>query len=321
MLQRAVIAVTLAGVVLLGAGQAAAQGYPNKPIKVVVGFAAGGAADVIARIITPVLSRNLGQNVIIENRPGADGIIGAEAVARAAPDGYTLLLTPSGHAINASLYRRVPYDTLGDFAPVVLIGDVPSFVTVNPAVPAQSLVELIAFAKTKKADLNYASAASSIQLMTDLMSMMAGIHMTRVAYKGGAPAVTAVIANDVQVFLGSVPTVLPHIKSGKLRVLAVTTPARTRLAPEVPTVAEAGIPGYDATTWFGVLAPKGTPADVVARLNAEIAKVLADEEVLKRLRDLGLEPAPASPQAFGEFIRSEVVKWEKVVKATGAQID
>ncbi len=194
MLQRAVIAVTLAGVVLLGAGQAAAQGYPNKPIKVVVGFAAGGAADVIARIITPVLSRNLGQNVIIENRPGADGIIGAEAVARAAPDGYTLLLTPSGHAINASLYRRVPYDTLGDFAPVVLIGDVPSFVTVNPAVPAQSLVELIAFAKTKKADLNYASAASSIQLMTDLMSMMAGIHMTRACCKSATPRNTSLSA-------------------------------------------------------------------------------------------------------------------------------
>ena len=293
----------------------------TKPIRLIVGFAPGGTVDVVGRIIAPSLGKRLGVPILIDNKAGADGIIADEIVARAIPDGQTFLLAPSGHAINATLYKKVPYDTVNDFTPIGLVGDIPSFITVNANLPVSNLKELIDLAKIKKSDLNYASAASSIQLMTDLFNMMAGIEMTRIGYKGGAPAVTAILSNEVQVFFGSVPTVLPHIKSGKLKALAVTTKRRSALAPEIKTVIESGVIGYDATTWMGYLGPKGIPNDMVIKFNAELNRCLQEPEIVFKLKEQGVEISPSTPKEFEEFIRSEIVKWGKVVKASNAQIE
>jgi tripartite-type tricarboxylate transporter receptor subunit TctC len=314
----------LAGLLLsltVAAAPAAAQGYPNKPVRMIVAFPAGGPVDALARIFAQRLGGPLGQQVLVENRGGADGVIGAESVARAAPDGYTLFFASSAHAINASLYRTVPYRTVEDFEPVTRIGESPNLIAVTPSLPVKDLAELIALAKSKPGELNYGATSSPTHLATELFTSMAGIKFTRVPYKGAAPAMTALMAGDVQMVLSGVGTMLPPAKAGRLKALAVTGQNRSPLAPEIPTVREAGVPGYVATTWYALLAPAGTPRSIVDRLNAEVRTLLEDPGMKAQLATQGIELTPSTPEELGTFLRSEVAKWAKVVQDTGAKIE
>ena len=319
-LKRWALAVLLAAV----ATGAFAQAYPTKPIRIVVPFPAGGATDTLARAAAQKLTEAWGQPVVVDNRPGAGGNIGSELVAKAAPDGYTLEMGTVGtHAINASLYAKMPYDHVKDFAPVILVASVPNVLVVNPAVPANSVQELIAYAKANPGKLNFASSGSgtSIHLSGELFKVMAGVQMTHIPYKGSAPALQDLIGGQVQLMFDNLPPSLPQIKGGKLRALAVTSTVRAPALPDVPTVAEAGLPGFEASSWFGILAPAGTPPDIIAKLNAEIAKWLASPEAKERMLALGANAAGGSPEDFAKHIAAETVKWQKVVKASGAKVD
>lgn len=311
----------LALAALGSAAPAFAQAYPSKPLRMLVGFAAGGPADIIARLVATNLSTHLGQQVLVENRPGADANIAMEAAAKAPADGHTLLLGQSGLTINPSLYPKVPFDTMRDFAPVCFIGEATNLLVVHPSVPAQNLRDFIRLAKEQKGKLNYASTSSPTHLATELFNQMAGIDLVRVPYKGAAPAIPALISNDVQFMLTSIGTILPQVKAGKARALGVTSTARSSLAPDVPTVDEAGVPGYSATTWYGLLVPAGTPAAAIARLNAEMRKILAGPEIRAQLLIQSIEAAPGSPEEFGAFMKADYAKWERVVKLSGAKVD
>jgi len=320
MLQRWAVGAVLA---LLATG-AWGQAYPAKPIRLVVPFPAGGTTDILARAVGQKLTEAWGQPVVVDNRPGAGGNIGAELVAKAAPDGYTLLMGTVGtHAINASLYAKMPYDHIKDFAPVILVAGVPNVLVVNPAVPVNSVQELIAYAKANPGRLNFASSGSgtSIHLSGELFKVMAGVQMTHIPYKGSAPALQDLIGGQVQLMFDNLPSALPQIKGGKLRALAVTSAARAAALPDVPTVAEAGLPGFEASSWFGVLAPAGTPVAIIARLNAEIAKWLASPEAREKLASQGANAAGGSPEDFAKHIAAETAKWQKVVKESGAKVD
>jgi tripartite-type tricarboxylate transporter receptor subunit TctC len=300
---------------------AAAQSYPAKPVRLVVGFVAGGPTDALARLYAQRLGTALGQQVVVENRGGADGLIAAEAVARSTPDGYTLFFASSGHAINASLYRTVPYRTLEDFEPVALVGESPNLLAVPAALPAKDLGEFIAMAKAKPGVLNYGATSSPTHLATELFTSMAGIQLTRIPFKGAAPAMTALMAGDVQLVLSGIGTMLPQVKAGRLKGLAVTSASRSPLAPEIPTVVESGLPGYVATTWYGVLAPAGTPRPVVERVNRDTVALLADPATRASLNTQGVATQPMTPEQFGAFVRDEVAKWAKVVQATGVRVE
>lgn len=304
-------------------GAFASADFPVRPIQMVVGFSAGGPADLVARTLSQALGRELGTAVVVENKPGADGSIAAGVVARANSDGYTLLLAPSTHAINASLYKKLPYDSVGDFSAITLVGDSPNLVAVNAALPVSTIPELIAHAKSANPRLNYGSSSSITQFATELFNMTAGIEMVRIPYKGAGQAIPALLSGEVPVMFSSVMTLLPHVKSGRVRALAVTSESRTPIAPDVPTVAEAGLPGYSASTWYGLLAPAKTPAPVVERLNAAMQRVLADGEVREKLAAQGLviEKRITDPAAFQAYLGSEIEKWRKVVAATGVSID
>ena len=320
MLQRWAVGAVLA---LLATG-AWGQAHPAKPIRLVVPFPAGGTTDILARAVGQKLTEAWGQPVVVDNRPGAGGNIGAELVAKAAPDGYTLLMGTVGtHAINASLYAKMPYDHIKDFAPVILVAGVPNVLVVNPAVPVNSVQELIAYAKANPGRLNFASSGSgtSIHLSGELFKVMAGVQMTHIPYKGSAPALQDLIGGQVQLMFDNLPSALPQIKGGKLRALAVTSAARAAALPDVPTVAEAGLPGFEASSWFGVLAPAGTPVAIIARLNAEIAKWLASPEAREKLASQGANAAGGSPEDFAKHIAAETAKWQKVVKESGAKVD
>jgi len=320
MLQRWAVGAVLA---LLATG-AWGQAYPAKPIRLVVPFPAGGTTDILARAVGQKLTEAWGQPVVVDNRPGAGGNIGAELVAKAASDGYTLLMGTVGtHAINASLYAKMPYDHIKDFAPVILVAGVPNVLVVNPAVPVNSVQELIAYAKANPGRLNFASSGSgtSIHLSGELFKVMAGVQMTHIPYKGSAPALQDLIGGQVQLMFDNLPSALPQIKGGKLRALAVTSAARAAALPDVPTVAEAGLPGFEASSWFGVLAPAGTPVAIIARLNAEIAKWLASPEAREKLASQGANAAGGSPEDFAKHIAAETAKWQKVVKESGAKVD
>lgn len=306
---------------LAPAGEALAQSFPSRPLKLVVTFPAGGPVDAIGRVLAQRLAGPLGQQVLVDNRPGADGLIGAEAVARSPADGHTLYLAPAGHAINASLYAKVPYDSVRDFTPITLIGEAPNLVTINPNVPAANLREFVALAKSRKGQLNYGATSPPTHLATELLLQTAGMEITRIPFKGAAPATTALLAGDVQLVLSGIGTMLPHVKAGKLRGLAVTGAKRSPLAPDIPTVEEAGVSGYVATTWYGILAPANTPRPIVDRLNADFRKILADPEMKAQLLTQGVEPSPSTPEEFGRFLTGEIARWEKVVKATGARVD
>ncbi len=324
-IQRALAALG-AGVALVLAPLAGAQvpAYPTKPIRLVVPFPPGGATDILARAVAQKLTEAWGQQVIVDNRPGAGGNIGSELVAKAAPDGYTLEMGTVGtHAINASLYAKMPYDHVKDFVPVILVAGVPNVLVVHPSVPVNSVAELIAYAKANPGKLNFASSGSgtSIHLSGELFKVMAGVQMTHVPYKGSAPAMQDLLGGQVQLMFDNLPPSLPQIKAGKLKALAVTSVTRAPALPDTPTVAEAGLPGFEASSWFGVLAPAGTPPAIVAKLNAEIAKWLATPEAKEKMLALGANAVGGPPEDFAKHIAVETAKWAKVVKESGAKVD
>jgi len=301
-----------------------AQAYPAKPVRIVVPFPAGGTTDILAREVAQRLSQTLGQPFVVDNRPGAGGNIGAELVAKSPADGYTFLMGTVGtHAINASLYSKMPYDHVRDFAPVILVAGVPNVLEVNPSVPVNSVPELIAYAKANPGKLNFASSGSgtSIHLAGELFKVMTGVSMSHVPYKGSAPALADLAGGQVQLMFDNLPSSLQLIKAGKLRPLAVTSAQRSAALPDLPTVAEAGLPGFEATSWFGLLAPAGTPPDVIAKVNAEVAKWLASPEAKDKLASQGAIPAGGSAEDFTRHIAAETAKWQKVVKASGARVE
>jgi tripartite-type tricarboxylate transporter receptor subunit TctC len=304
------------------AGAASAQ-YPSRPVRFIVPSAVGGGTDIIARAIALKLSESLGAQFVVENRPGAGQMIGIELAAKAPADGYTILMAASTLAINPIMYKAVPYDPVRDFAPITQAATLPNVVVVHPSLPVKSISELIAYAKAHPGQLNFASAGigTSPQMSIELLKSMAGIDMVHIPYKGTAPGVVDVLAGQVLVMAPNVLTALPHIKSGKLRALAVTSPKRSAALPDVPTVAEAGLPGYDSTQWYGVLAPAGTQREIVARLHGAIARALRDEEVGRRLAADGAEPVGSSPEEFAAFIKSETEKWAKVARAAGIKAE
>ncbi|NDP62593.1 tripartite tricarboxylate transporter substrate binding protein [Polaromonas sp.] len=320
----------LASAALLGAGllaavPAAAQAaYPNKTITIIVPFAAGGTTDILARIVAQGLTAELGQTVIVDNRAGAGGNIGGQAASRAAADGYTLFMGTVGtHAINAALYKKMPFDPVKDFAPLTRVANVPNLLVANPKQPFKTVKELIAYAKAHPGQLNFASSGngSSIHLSGELFKSMTNIDMQHVPYKGSAPAVTDLLGNQVGIMFDNMPSAIQHVRSGKLRAIAVTTARRSPELPDVPTIAEAGVPGYEATSWFGMFAPAATPPAVISTLNAAIVKVLAKPDVKKQINDQGAEVYTETPAQFADFIQKESVKWSKVVKDSGASMD
>lgn len=314
----------LAGLAGWGA-PAAAQGYPTKSIRLIVPFAAGGSTDVVARTLGQKLSEVLGQQVVVENRTGAGGSLGAEAAAKAAPDGYTLLMGTSGTlAINPSVYAKTLYDPVRDFAPVALLGSTAYLLLVHPSVPAATLQEFVGLARSKPGQFNYGSAGngSTGHLVGELFKSLAGVNLTHVPYKGQAPAMADLIGGQIHALFEPVGTALPQVRAGKVKALGITGSRRSSLAPEIPTLAESGIANYDAGAWFAVVAPAGTPGDIVARLNGEINKLLRTPDVQAKLVAQQVEPLPpATPEQLGAHIRAEVAKWAKVVKDSGARVD
>jgi tripartite-type tricarboxylate transporter receptor subunit TctC len=304
------------------AGAAGAQAYPTKPIRFIAPFAAGGALDTLTRTIAGRMQESWGQPVVVENRTGAGGNIGADLVAKAAPDGYTLVMgTIATHAINVSLYERMPYDAVKDFAPVTIAASINNSLSVHPSVPAKNVAELIAYAKANPGRLTFGSAGSgtSQHLAGELFRTMAGVDMVHIPYKGGAPAMVDLLAGQISMTFGDIPTALPHIRAGKLRSLAVTGAKRSPLLPDVPTIAEQGLAGFDVTAWFGVFTTAGTPRPVVNQLNAEIVRILNLPDVREKLMGIGMAPVTNSPDAFAAYVQSEIAKWARVVKASGAK--
>jgi tripartite-type tricarboxylate transporter receptor subunit TctC len=312
--------VTLISSFLLAA-PVAAQQYPSRPIRVVVPFAPGGAVDLVARTVAPRLTDVFGQTVVVDNRGGAGGTIGADIVAKARPDGYTLLVASMGVAVNAVLYPKLPYDTLKDLAPVTTLGEQPNIVVAHPSVPAKSIRELLALAKSRPGQITYASGGvgSNTHLVTVLFAQMAKVDLLHVPYKGLGPAITDLVGGQVQLVISNVSTALPHVKSGKLRLLAVTTGKRFPLFPDTPTVSEAGVPGYESSGWYGMWVTAGTPQTILGALNREMVKILDSSAVKEQFGAQGLQAIPTSPAAFGKRLREEIRKWGPVVKASGAK--
>jgi tripartite-type tricarboxylate transporter receptor subunit TctC len=322
--RRAAICLAAIGLsALLGStGGASALDYPTRPVRFVVGYPAGGATDILARIIGQRLSERLGQQFVIENKPGAGNNIGTEAVANAEPDGYTVLLVNPANFINASLYTNLKFNFIRDIAPVATFNRVPNVMTVAPDVPAKTVAEFIAYVNANPGKVNMASSGNgtSVHMSGELFMAMSGAQMTHIPYKGAAPAITDLLGNRVQVIFDNMPSIIQHISSGSLRALAVTTAERSPQLPDVPTVAET-VPGYEASALFGMGAPKKTPPEIIAKLNKEINAVLAEPETKKRLVELGGEPLISTPEAFGAMIAAETEKWQKVVKFSGLTVD
>ena len=299
-------------------------GYPSKPIKIIVGSTPGGGPDIMARAIGQKLAEALGQSVIIDNRPGANGIIGSEIAAKSPPDGYTLMMANAGsHAVNVSLYPKLSYDPLRDFTPVSLVSTAPNVLIVHPSLPAKNVKELIALARARPGELSFGSGGngSTAHLSGELFRTLAGLNLVHVPFRGAPAAVLGVISGQVMLALPNLPPALPAMKSAKARALGVTTLTRSASAPEVPTIAEAGLPGYEATAWYGVLAPAGTPRDIVMKLNAEIVKSLRTEDMKQRIALDGGDVVGSTPEAFGVVMRNDIAKWAKVVKLSGAKVD
>ena len=310
-------ALVAAALVSLGA---AAQTYPAKPVRMIVGFAPGGGTDVVARVISQKLSEWYGQQVIVENRAGATGTIGADLVAKSAPDGYTLVMGHvNSHAIAPSMFKKLPYDALRDFAPVAYVGYVPNVLVVHPSVPAKSMKELIALAKSKPGALNYASSGngSTQHLAGEMFKQLAGVDIVHVPYKGSGQAIGDLLAGTVTMNFDTMPPVIDHIKGGRLRALAISTPSRIAQLPDVPTFVEEGMAGFDVTNWYGVMAPAGTPREVVNKLNADINKAMQVPEVRARLEQVGTQMRPGSAADFEAFQKTEVAKYAKLVKDAG----
>jgi tripartite-type tricarboxylate transporter receptor subunit TctC len=289
-----------------------------------VPFPAGGSLDVVARAIGQKLSEAWGQSVVIDNRPGAGGNIGADLVAKSPPDGYTILEGAlSTHAVNVSLYSKMPYDPVRDFAPITLVAVTPNVLVLNPSVPANTVKELIAYAKANPGKLSFGSGSngSAGHLAGELFKIEAGVDMVHVPYKGGAPAMQDLLAGQTQLMFDNLANSMQQVRAGKLKALAVTTAQRSTLVPELPTLSEAGLPGFDISTWWGFMAPAGTPKEIIAKWNAEVTRILETPEMKAFFAQQGAEPRPTSPEAFGEMIRSEIAKYAKIVKASGAKVD
>jgi tripartite-type tricarboxylate transporter receptor subunit TctC len=310
---------------LVGATTVQAQEYPAKTVRMIVPFAPGGATDVLARIVSQKLYERWGQIVIVDNRVGASGNIGAEYVAKSvAPDGYTLLVAGSPHAINMSLFNNLRYDLARDVAPITSIAAFPSLIAVHPSVPVKSVKDLIALARSRPGQINFGSAGngSPNHLSMEMFKTMAKVDMTHIPYKGGSgQMVSDLLAGQVQLASMGLPPAMPYVKSGRLRVIAVTSAKRSPLLPQAPTVAETGLPGYEVNSWYGVFAPPALPKEIIAKINADIVTVLALADVKERLAGLGAEPQPMTPDDFGKFVRDDIAKWSKVVKESGAKID
>ena len=306
------------------AGSAIAQNWPAKPVRLIVPYPPGGSADILARAIGQKLAEGMGQQVIIDNRPGAGTAIGAEATAKAAPDGYTIMLgTVSSHAINPALTPGLKYDPVKDFAPVSLVASIPFALIVHPSLPAHSVKELVALAKTKPGALNFSSAGTgtSNHLAGELFKSMTGTFMVHIPYKGSAPALNDLIAGQVQLMFDLVLTTAPHVKSGAVRAIAVTGSERSSALPGVPTVAESGVPGYEVSAWFGFFAPAGTPAAIVNALNAETVKAMRLPDLRERLANQGADAVTDTPDQFAAYVKEELGKWTRVVKASGMKAD
>lgn len=297
--------------------------WPNKPVKLVVGYAAGGATDVMARIVAVKLGEHLGQPVVVDNRAGANSNVGAELVAKAPADGYTLYVFTIANTINASLYSKLGYDPQKDFEPIGMIAKIPNILVVNNALPIKSVADYVRFAKESKDGITFASSGSgsSIHLSGEMFKMQTKLNMLHVPYKGSAPAVTDLLGGQVQSMFDNTPSALPHVQGGRLRAIAITSAQRSPLLPDVPTVAESGFPGFDVQSWFALAAPVGTPKPVIERLNADLNKVLNAPEVRQRFQELAATPAPGTPEQMRSFATAEVQRWRDVVKASGAKAD
>ena len=307
----------------LAAGTAFAQqaAWPTKPIRIVVTFTPGGAPDTLARILAEKWA-SLGQPITVDNKPGAGGNIGADFVAKSAPDGHTLVVGTVGtHAINPSLYTNLPYQPLKDFTPVIFLASTPNLLVVNNNVPAKTTSELIALAKKQPLTFGSSGSGTSIHLSGELFNTMAGVKMQHIPYKGRAAAIPDLLGGRITMIFDNMPSALPLVKSGELRAIAVTSAQRSAAAPNIPTLAESGLPGFEATSWFALFAPAGLPRDVQLKINAETARVLAMPDVKVKLATLGLEPNPATPEQLGTFMQAEIAKWAKVVKESGAKAD
>ena len=296
--------------------------YPTKPIRIVVPFTPGGSNDLLGRVLAQKLNEAWGQPVIIDNRPGAGSTIGIELVVRAAPDGYTLLTTSGGIAINVSLYR-LSFNPVTDLAPVALLAQMPYLLAVHPALPAQSTRELIILAKAQPGKLTFSSsgAGTASQLAMEMFKSLAKINVLHVPYKGGGPAVNALAGGEVQITFNVITGTLPQARAGRIRALAVSSAARVEIAPELPTVAESGLPGFEAIAWYNMFAPAGTPRSIVNRINAEVNRLLAQPEVRERLLALGVAPFTGTPEALGDYLKSEVARWAKVIKEAGIKLE
>src|SRR4051812_28114508 len=315
----------LAALVFAGCAFAAcAQDWPTRPIRFVVTFPPGGGADLVARTIAEKLNRTLGQQVIIDNRPGGGTVIGADLVAHAAPDGYTMLLgTATTHAINVSLVKNLPYDPVKDFSPVALVAILPLVQVANSALPADTLPELIALARKRPGEIFFGSTGngSSIHLAGEMLNTVAKVKMVHVPYKGAAPALVDLLAGQIQFMFTTIPPALPHLKSGRMKALSVANAKRAALLPDVPTTAEGGAPGVEASSWNGVLFPSGTPAAIIARMHRELSVIMAQADVRERLSTAGVETLMSTPAEFTAFMAAETARYAKVVKASGARID
>ena len=304
--------------------QAGAQAFPSKPARIVNPFAPGGATDIIARHMAAKLTEAWGQSVVVENRAGASGALGVEHVAKSAPDGYTLLIaTQTTHAANPALYAKLPYDAAKDFAPLTLAGSTPLALLVHPTMDARDVKGLIAFAKANPGKLSYASGGNgtSQHLTMELLKTMTGTFMVHIPYKGAGPAMTDFLGGQVNLMFDNLPTAMPHVKSGKLRALAVSTAKRSALAPELPTMAEAGLAGFDLATWFAFFAPAATPREITEKISADMRRALAAADTKERLTGIGVDVAGGTPEELGRFHRAELAKWAKIVKDSGAKLD
>jgi tripartite-type tricarboxylate transporter receptor subunit TctC len=302
---------------------APAQNFPAKPVRMVVGLAPGGGTDIITRMVGSKLGPAMNQQVVVDNRPGAAGNIAAEIVARSAPDGYTLLVATASHAVNPSLYKKMGYDAIKDFAPITMVSRSPHVVVTQPSLPVNTIQDLIALARAKPGQLSYGSAGSGtiLHLAGEMLSIKTGVKLMHVPYRGGTLALNDLMGGSIQLMFSDIASAVPQIKAGKLRAIAVTGAQRTLSLPDVPTVAEGGVPGYAIEAWFGLLAPAGTPAPVINRLNREFTAILAEQDFKDKMLDLGLELAGSSPEEFGSFVRGEVTKMGDIVKASGASLN
>jgi tripartite-type tricarboxylate transporter receptor subunit TctC len=321
---RALYGPMIVALTLLFSGEVLGQVYPTRPIRLVVPSSAGaGVTDIMARLLGRHLSARIGQQIVIDNRPGASGILGSEVVSRAAPDGYTLLIANVSLVVNPFLYPKMPYDPLADFMPVTMVNSAPLLLVVHPSIAARSVTELITYAKSHPGQLNYGSGGlgSTPYLAAELFKSLSGIDVLHVPYKGGAPALSDLVGGQLSFMIENMPGTMPYVIAGTLRAIAITSPQRSPLAPELPTMIEAGVPGYEMSGWNGIFAVKGTPPEIVERLHSEVAKILRSPEVRRELTALGAEPVGDTPDEFGAFLKADMARWGRIIQENGIRSD